>query len=140
VARCPASTTGVSRSLRTAHDASYADALALVTITRIPCRVAGLLGGPVPGGMQGDAKDADAPGGVLYHGQHIGLAAQRRRIMSRCQHRIVSGDQGFGRRGCRGCRTAIRWRRIKISAVCHTSSRRDNRSHVVTRVMRRKVR
>jgi hypothetical protein len=29
--------------------------------------------------------------------------------------------------------------RIKISAVCHASSRWDSRSHVVTRVMRRKT-
>jgi hypothetical protein len=25
--------------------------------------------------MQGDSEDADAPGGVLYHGQDIGLGA-----------------------------------------------------------------
>jgi hypothetical protein len=30
--------------------------------------VAGLLGGPLPGEMQGDAEDADAPGGVLDYG------------------------------------------------------------------------
>jgi hypothetical protein len=83
--------------------------------------------------------------------------------MSRCQRRIVSGvtsnrspwRRAFGitlskaassarsaqvrcgRRGCRRCRTASGWRRIKISAVCHASSRWDSRSHVVTRVMRR---
>src|SRR5450631_686826 len=28
-------------------------------------QVASLLGGPFPGGMQGDSEDADAPGGVL---------------------------------------------------------------------------
>ena len=38
-------------------------------------QVAGLLGGPFPGGMQGDAEDADAPGRVLDHGQDIGLGA-----------------------------------------------------------------
>ena len=38
-------------------------------------QVAGLLGGPFPGGMQGDAEDADAPGGVLDHGQDVGLGA-----------------------------------------------------------------
>ncbi len=37
--------------------------------------VAGLLGGPFPGGMQGDPEDADAPGRVLDHGQDIGLGA-----------------------------------------------------------------
>jgi hypothetical protein len=31
-------------------------------------QVAGLLGGPFPGWMQGDSEDADAPGGVLDHG------------------------------------------------------------------------
>ena len=38
-------------------------------------QVAGLLGGPFPGGMQGDAEDADAPGRVLDHGQDVGLGA-----------------------------------------------------------------
>ena len=91
------------------------------------------------------------------------LEAQRRRTMSRCQRRIVSGATSSrsprrrafgitlskaasrarsaqfrcGRRGCRRCSTAS-WRRsIKISAVCHASARRDSRSHVVTRAMRR---
>jgi hypothetical protein len=93
------------------------------------------------------------------------LAAQRRRTMSRCQRRIVSGVTSsrspwrrafgippsrvasrarsaqfrFGRRGCRRCRTASWWRGIKISAVCHASSRRDSRSHEVTCVIRRKT-
>ncbi len=91
------------------------------------------------------------------------LAAQRRRAMSRCQRRIVSGvtssrspwrrafgitprsaacsarsaQFSFGRRGCRRSRTASWWRRIKISAVFHVSSRRDSRSHEATRVIRR---
>ena len=91
------------------------------------------------------------------------LAAQRRRTMSRCQRRIVSGvtssrnpwrrafgitpsraasrarsaQFSFGRRGCRRCRTASWWRRIKISAVFHVSSRRDSRSHAASRVIRR---
>ena len=90
-------------------------------------------------------------------------AAQRRRTMSRCQRTIVSGvtssrspwrrafgitpsraasrarsaQFSFGRRGCRRCRTASWWRRIKISAVFHASSRRDSRSHAATRVIRR---
>ena len=37
----------------------------------------------------------------------------------------------------RRCRTVSWWRRIKTSAVCHASSRRDSRGHVATRVMRR---
>src|ERR1035438_4223207 len=93
------------------------------------------------------------------------LAAQRRRTMSRCQRRIVSGvtssrspwrraigyhaeqvasrarsaQFSFGRRGCRRCRTASWWRKIKISAVFHASSRRDSRSHETTCVIRRKT-
>ena len=93
------------------------------------------------------------------------LAAQRRRRMSRCQRRIVSGVTSsrslwrcalgitpsrvarsarsaqfrFGRRGCRRCSTASWWRKIKISAVCHASSRRDSRSHEAIRVIRRKA-
>jgi len=38
-------------------------------------QVAGLLGGPLPGGVQGDPEDADAPGGVLDGGQDAGLGA-----------------------------------------------------------------
>ena len=45
--------------------------------------------------------------------------------------------QQLGRRGCRRCRTASWWRRIKISAVFHASSRRDSRSHAASRVIRR---
>jgi hypothetical protein len=95
----------------------------------------------------------------------LDLAAQRRRTMSRCQRRIVSGvtssrsprrrpfgitasrvassarsaQSRCGRRGCRRCSTASWWRRIKISALRHAPSRWDSRSHVVTRVMRRKA-
>jgi hypothetical protein len=95
----------------------------------------------------------------------IDLTAQRRRTMSRCQRRIVSGVTSSrspwrralgitlswvasrarsaqvrrGRRGCRRCRTASWWRRIKISAVFHASLRRDSHSHEVTRVIRRKT-
>src|ERR1035441_8595615 len=41
-------------------------------------QVACLLGGPFPGGVQGDAEDADAPGRVLDHGQDVspGTAGQ----------------------------------------------------------------
>jgi hypothetical protein len=37
--------------------------------------VAGLLGGPFAGWMQSDSQDADAPGGVLDHGEDVGLGA-----------------------------------------------------------------
>ena len=93
------------------------------------------------------------------------LAVQRRRTVSRCQRRIVSGvtssrsmwrralgitpcrvairarsaQSRFGRRGCCRCRTASWWRRIKISAVYHASSRRDSRSHAASRVISRKT-
>jgi hypothetical protein len=95
----------------------------------------------------------------------LDLAAQRRRTMSRCQRRIVSGvtssrspwrrafgitpsrvtsrarsaQFSFGRPGCRRCRTASWWRRIKISAVFQVSSRRDSRSQETARVIRRKT-
>ena len=42
----------------------------------------------------------------------------------------------FGRCDSRRCRTASWWRRIKISAAFHVSSRRDSRSHAVSRVVR----
>jgi len=93
------------------------------------------------------------------------LAAQRRRTMSRCQRRMVSGDTSSrspwrracgstpsriassarsaqfrpGRPGCRRCSTTSWWRRIKISAIRHVSSRRDSSSHVAVRVIRRKT-
>jgi hypothetical protein len=38
-------------------------------------QVAGLLGGPFPGGMQRDAVDADAPRRVPDHGEDVGLGA-----------------------------------------------------------------
>src|SRR5258708_1125903 len=37
-------------------------------------QVASLPGGPFPGWVQRDCEDADAPGGVLYHRQDIGLS------------------------------------------------------------------
>ena len=90
-------------------------------------------------------------------------AARRRRMMSRCQRRIVSGVTSrrrpwrrafgitpsstarsarsaqfrFGRRGCCRCKSASWWRRIKISAVFHVCSRRDSCSHAASRVIRR---
>ena len=95
----------------------------------------------------------------------LDLAAQRRWTMWRRQRTIVSGVTSSrspwrhalgitlskaasrsrsaqftcGRRSCRRCSTASWWRRIKISAVFHASSRWDSRSHMVTRVMRRKT-
>ncbi len=50
-----------------------------------------------------------------------------------------SAQFSFGRCVCCRCRTASWWRRIRISTIFHASSRRDSRSHVVTRAMRRKT-
>src|SRR6266487_7144458 len=53
----------------------------IMNLTRCACPpgsvigVAGLLGGPFPGWVQSDCEDADAPGGVLDHGQNMGLGA-----------------------------------------------------------------
>ena len=44
-------------------------------LVKVHEEVAGLLGGPFAGGMQGDAEDADAPGCVLDYGQDVGLRA-----------------------------------------------------------------
>jgi hypothetical protein len=48
-----------------------------------------------------------------------------------------SAQSSFGRRGCRRCSTLSWWRRIKISAVFHISSRRDSRNPAATRVISR---
>jgi hypothetical protein len=57
--------------------------------------------------------------------------------LSSAASRARSAQVSFGRRGCRRCRTASWWRRIKISAVFHASSRRDSRSHAASRVAKR---
>ena len=44
-------------------------------LVKVQEEVAGLLGGPFPGGMDGDAEDADAPGRVLDYAQDVGLGA-----------------------------------------------------------------
>jgi hypothetical protein len=93
------------------------------------------------------------------------VAARRWRTMLRCQRRMVSGVTSsrspwrralgitlsrvatsarsaqfrFGRRGCRRCSMASWWRRIKISAICHASSRWESRRHDATRMIRRKT-
>jgi hypothetical protein len=56
---------------------------------------------------------------------------------SRVASRARSAQCNFSRRGCRRCGTLIWWRRIKISAVFHISSRRDSRNPAATRVIRR---
>src|SRR6266702_3072428 len=44
-------------------------------LAQVHDQVPGLLAGPLPGWMQSDSEDADAPGGVLDHGQDISLGA-----------------------------------------------------------------
>jgi hypothetical protein len=44
-------------------------------LVKVHEEVAGLLGGPFAGWMQSDSPDADAPGGVLDHGEDVGLGA-----------------------------------------------------------------
>jgi hypothetical protein len=53
-------------------------------------QIAGLLGGPFPSGVQRYAEDADAPCGVLDHGQDVGLGAveQIGREEVACQDRL----------------------------------------------------
>ena len=55
---------------------------------------------------------------------------------SRAAGRARSAQSSFGRCGCRRRSTASWWRRIKISAVFHISSRRDDRNPAETRVIR----
>jgi hypothetical protein len=69
-------------------------------------QVAGLLGGPFPRWMQRDGEDADAPGGVLDHGQNIGLGAAGQAGREQATPRIASawqrancGQAGSVRRG-----------------------------------------
>src|ERR1035441_2212523 len=70
-----------------------------------PIPPAGLLGGPLPGRVQGDAEDADAPGRVLDHGQDIGLGAVEQADAEEvaCEDRLGLGAQELlpGRAVCR---------------------------------------
>jgi hypothetical protein len=77
---------------------------------RLPAKVhdqvTGLLGGPFPGGIRSDSENADAPAGVLDHGQDIGLGAVQRfgREEVARQDRLGLGaqEQRPGRIGPRG--------------------------------------
>src|SRR5450755_1184953 len=55
------------------------------------------LGGPFPGWMQGDSEDADAPGGVLDHGQDVGLVPLSRSTVNKSHARIA---WAWERRNC----------------------------------------
>jgi hypothetical protein len=56
-------------------------------------QVASLLGGPLPGGVQGDSEDTDVPGGVLDHGQDVSLGA----VEQICREEVARQDRlGLG--------------------------------------------
>jgi len=69
-------------------------------LAEIHDQVAGLLGGPVPGGMQRDSQDADAPAGVLDHGQDVSLGPieQVRCEEITCQDRLGFESAGTAAR------------------------------------------
>jgi hypothetical protein len=84
------------REIRAAVADHEADSMRLVAEAHQ--EVAGLLGCPRSGWMLRDSEDADAPGGVLDHGQDIGLGAVKQlrgeeiaRQDRLGQRRIVSG-------------------------------------------------
>ena len=77
---------------------------------------------------------------VSFRDRALGLRFPRpERLCVQKTSSTSCGQAIFGRRGCRRCRLASWWRRIRISAVFHVSSRRDSRSHAATRVIRRKA-
>jgi len=59
-------------------------------LVKVREEVAGLLGGPFAGWVQGDAQDADALGRVLDQGEDVGLGAvdQVGREEVACQDRV----------------------------------------------------
>ena len=59
-------------------------------VAEVHDQVAGLLGGPFPGRVQGDAEDADAPGRVLDYGQDAGLGPSSRSAVKKSHARIAS--------------------------------------------------
>ncbi len=119
-------------------------------VWRRSARVGRVLDGPPAGGRPAGPA-AHGPGGPAA-ADDVALPAQDRfrvtssRSPSRrafgitpssAASRARSAQFSFGRCGCRRCRTASWWRRIKISAVFHVSSHRDSRSHAASRVIRR---
>src|ERR1039458_9229693 len=71
----------------------------IMNLTRCVCslrsmsRFAGLLGGPLPGRVQGDAEDADAPGRVLGQDVSLSAAGQAGCEEVACQDRVGLGAQ-----------------------------------------------
>ncbi len=83
------------REIRAAVADHELDSMRLVA--EVHQEVAGLLGGPRAGWMLGDAEDADAPGGVLDHGQDAGLGAVEQVGREESRARIASAWE------CRNC-------------------------------------
>ena len=78
-------------------------------------RLAGLLGGPVPGWMQRDSEDADPPGRMLDHGQDVGRVPSSRSAVKKSHARIAPawerrncGQAGPVRRGAGPVPSALR--------------------------------
>ena len=77
-----------SREVRSAVADHESDSVRL--LVKVHEEVAGLLGGPFAGWMQGDSQDADAPGGVLDHGEDIGVVPSSRSAVKKSYARIAS--------------------------------------------------
>jgi len=89
-------------------------------------QVAGLPGGPFPGGMRSDSENPDAPAGVLDHGQDLSLGAigQFRREEVARQDRL-----GLGAQEQRPGRIAPPRRRIDAGILQDLRYRRRRDSH-----------
>ncbi len=112
------------------------------TSARMFRRVAGRPGFALHGpGGPAAADDVAVPAQDRVRGdqQPKPLAARFRYYAEQGQSRARSAQFRFGRHGCRRCRTASWWRKIKISAVFQVSSRRDSRNQEAVRVVRRKT-
>jgi hypothetical protein len=104
-----------------------------------------LAGGRAAGGAARGPRCPAAAGDVAVPAQDRVRGDQQPQTVAalsvsrRAGWRAVPGPPGFrfGQRGGRRCRTAAWWRRIKISAVFHASSRRDSCSHAASGVVRR---
>jgi hypothetical protein len=99
----------------------------------------------VAAGRQPAGPPAREPGGpaaddVAVPAQdRVGVTSSRspwRRALGITPSRVASRPRSAQVRsrdpGCRRCSTASWWRRIKVSAVCHASSRCDSRSYAAT--------
>jgi hypothetical protein len=71
-------------------------------VAEIKDQVAGLLGGPFPGWMQGEFEDVDAAGCVVDRGQDVGLRAVEQVDGEESRARIAPAWE------CRNCDQAAR--------------------------------